>query len=189
MGHHRRVEPVTPAQLQADRAHLLASPTDHGVVQLVVARPAPGERAVLPEARLDPDIGLVGDCWLARGSRHTPDGSASRLMQLTLMNARVAALVAGPSERWPLAGDQLYVDLELGGANLPPGTRLMVGTALVEITGQPHIGCAKFADHFGIDAARFVNSPAGREHNFRGVNASVVGAGIVRPGDAVAKVV
>jgi hypothetical protein len=178
---------VSREQLEAGRAHVLASPTDRGTVQLVVARPAPGERVVLPEAELDPEVGLVGDGWLARGSRHTPDGSASRLVQLTLMNARVAALVAGPPERWPLAGDQLYVDLDLGGANLPPGTRLGVGTAVVMVTEQPHTGCAKFADRFGIDAARFVNSPDGRAHSFRGVNARVLEGGVVRPGDPVVK--
>ncbi|MFA5885193.1 MAG: MOSC domain-containing protein [Acidimicrobiia bacterium] len=181
------MEPVTTAALGAASAHLLASPRDAGVIELIVARPAPGERAVLAEAVLDPDAGLVGDCWLARGNRHTPDGSASPLMQLTLMNARVAALVAGPRDRWALAGDQLYVDLELGGDNLPPGTRLAVGTAVVEITEQPHTGCAKFAERFGMDVARFVSSPVGRAHNFRGINARVVEGGFVRPGDVAAK--
>lgn len=173
--------------LEAAREHLLAAPPDLGVVELVVARPEPGARVVLDEALLDPAEGLVGDCWLARGSRHTPDGSADALMQLTLMNARVVHLVAGSRDRWPLAGDQLYVDLDLGVANLPPGTRLAIGTAVVEITGQPHTGCAKFADRFGIDAARFVNSPEGRAHRLRGVNTQVVAGGVVRPGDPVAK--
>ena len=173
--------------LDAGRAHVLASPLDRGVVELVVARPEPGTRAVLGEAVLDPEVGLVGDCWRARGSRHTPDGAASPLMQLTLMNARVIELVAGSRDRWPLAGDQLYVDLELGGENLPPGSRLAVGTAVVEITPQPHTGCAKFTQRFGTDVGRFVNSPEGRAHNFRGINARVVTGGVVRPGDHVEK--
>ena len=181
------MEPVTTAALEAAFARLLASPRNAGVIELVVARPARGERAVLDEAVLDPEVGLVGDCWLARGSRHTPYGAASPCMQLTLMNARVAEVVAGSRDRWPLAGDQLYVDLELGGENLPAGTHLAVGTALVEITEQPHTGCAKFADRFGLDVARFVNSPVGRAHNFRGINARVVEGGIVRPGDPIAK--
>ena len=181
------MQPVTTQQLEAALAHLCASPSDGGRIELVVARPASGARAVLAEGVLDPDVGLVGDSWLERGSRRTPDGAASPLMQLTLMNARVAELVAQTRERWPLAGDQLYVDLDLGVTNIPPGTRLQVGTAVVEITGQPHTGCAKFADRFGMDAARFVNSAEGRAHNFRGINAHVVSGGEVRPGDVVTK--
>ena len=179
------MEPVTTAALEAAFARLLASPRNAGVIELVVARPARGERAVLDEAVLDPEVGLVGDCWLARGSRHTPYGAASPCMQLTLMNARVAEVVAGSRDRWPLAGDQLYVDLDLGAASLPPGTRLRVGTAVVEVTEQPHTGCAKFAERFGIEAARFVNTPEGQAHRFRGMNARVVEAGVVRPGDVV----
>jgi hypothetical protein len=181
------VDPVTSDALSSARADLLESPADRGVVELLVARPEPGARVVLSEAVLDPDVGLVGDCWRARGSRHTADGAANPSMQLTLMNARVVDLVAGPRDRWPLAGDQVYVDLDLGEANLPPGTRLRVGTAVVVVTPQPHTGCARFAERFGMDAARFVNSPDGRAHRFRGLNARVVDAGVVRPGDVVSK--
>jgi hypothetical protein len=148
------------------------SPADRGQVRLVVARLGEGEREVLEAGVLDPEQGLIGDRWEARGG------------QLTLMNARVAALVAGSRERWPLAGDQLFVDLHLG---LPPGTRLAVGTAVVEISDQPHRGCGKFSARFGVDALKFVNSPEGRELSLRGVNARVVGRGEVRPGDAIAK--
>jgi hypothetical protein len=151
------VESITRETIEAGREHALGAPVGRGVVELVVVRPVPGARTVLEEAVLDPEVGMVGDCWAARGSRHTPDGSASPLMQVTLMNARVADLVAGTRDRWPLAGDQLYVDLDLGAASLPPGTRLRVGTAVVEVTEQPHTGCAKFAERFGIEAARFVN--------------------------------
>jgi hypothetical protein len=179
--------PRTRADLDAGLDHVLASPLDHGAVELVVARPGVGERTVLDEAKLDPAIGLVGDSWIDRFSRHTPDGSPNPVMQLTLMNARAAALVAQTTDRWPLAGDQLYVDLELGYDNLPAGTRLQVGTAVLEITDEPHTGCAKFADRFGMDAVRWVNSPVGREHNLRGVNARVITGGVVRTGDKVHK--
>ena len=183
------MEPMSRADLDAGLDHVLASPVDHGVVELLVARPGVGERTVLDEAKLDPAIGLVGDSWIDRVSRHTPDGSPNPGMQFTLTNARAAALVAQTVDRWPLAGDQLYVDLELGDENLPAGTQLHVGTAVVEITAEPHIGCAKFADRFGMDAVRWVNSPIGREHNLRGVNARVVTGGVVRPGDEVHKIV
>ena len=182
------MEPLTRAELDAGLDHVLASPLDDGAVELVVARPEVGERVVLEKGELDPDVGLVGDSWTDRFSRHTPDGSPNPVMQVTIMNARAAALVAQTPDRWPLAGDQLYVDLELGYDNLPAGTQLEVGTAVVEITDEPHTGCAKFAERFGMDAVRFVNSPAGREHNLRGVNARVIIGGVVRPGDRVRKV-
>jgi len=189
VGHRVVMEPRTRAELDAGLDHLLASPLDDGVVELLVARPGVGERTVLDEAKLDPAIGLVGDSWTDRFSRHTPDGSPNPVMQLTLMNARAAALVARTVDRIPLAGDQLYVDLELGYGNLPAGTQLAVGTAVVEITEEPHTGCAKFAERFGTDAARFVNSPFGREHNLRGVTARGIRSGVVRPGDRVRKIV
>jgi len=187
VGHRVEMEPLTRTELDAGLDHVVASPLDHGVVELLVARPGVGERTVLDEAKLDPVIGLVGDSWIDRFSRHTPDGSPNPVMQLTLMNARAAALVAQTVDRWPLAGDQLYVDLELGYGNIPAGTQLQVGTAVVEITDEPHTGCAKFADRFGMDAVRWVNSPVGREHNLRGVNARVINGGVVRPGDRVRK--
>jgi len=157
-------------------------------VELIVRRPAENEREVLEEGTLDLADGLVGDMWRVRGSRSTPDGSANPLAQLTLQNARLAMLVAGPRERWPLAGDQLYVDLDLSVENLPPGTRLAVGSAVIEITPHPHTGCAKFSARFGSDALRFVNSQAGRMLRLRGVNTRVVEDGVVRRGDPIRKV-
>lgn len=176
-----------PDELLAGLDEIRRSPADDGIVELIVRRPAENEREVLEEGELDIAEGLVGDMWRRRGSRSTPDGSANPLAQLTLQNARLAALVAGERERWPLAGDQLYVDLDLAVDNLPPGTRLAVGTAVIEITPHPHTGCAKFSARFGSDALRFVNSPDGRELRLRGVNGRVVEAGTVRPGDAIRK--
>jgi hypothetical protein len=175
------------ADLDAALDEIRRSPADDGRLELVVRRPAVGEREVLAEGILDTREGLVGDSWIARPSRSTPDGSPHPLMQLNVMNARVAALLAGTPDRWALAGDQLYVDLDLGVANLPPGARLAIGDAVVEVTEQPHLGCAKFAARFGADALRFVNSAAGRELNLRGVCARVVEPGTVRPGDHVRK--
>jgi hypothetical protein len=163
------------------------SPVDTGTVELIVRRPAVDEREVVEAAALDLEEGLVGDNWRARGSGGTDDGSAHPGMQLTLMNSRLAALVAGERERWPLAGDQLYVDLDLSEENLPPGTRLAIGTAVIEITEIPHTGCAKFSKRFGGDATRFINSAEGRSLHLRGVNAAVVEPGLVRTGDAVRK--
>jgi hypothetical protein len=179
---HRTAEELTVGLDQ-----IRQSPATAGTVELIVRRPVENEREVLDEGMLDLELGLVGDAWKARGSRSTPDGSANPLTQLTLMNARTADLVTGSRERWPLAGDQLYVDLDLSIENLPAGTQLAVGDAVVEITPEPHTGCAKFSARFGTDALKFVNKSPGRELRLRGVNARVVTPGAVRPGDAVKK--
>jgi len=176
-----------PDELVAGLEQIRRSPADDGVVELIVRRPAENEREVLEEAMLDPAEGLVGDMWRVRGSRSTPDGSSNPLAQLTLQNARLAALVAGERERWPLAGDQLYVDLDLGVDNLPPGTRLAVGSAVIEVTPEPHTGCAKFSARVGSDALRFINSETGRAFRLRGVNTRVVEGGPVRRGDPIRK--
>ena len=175
------------AELEAGLDHIRSSPTDHGTLELVLRRPAVDEREVLEVAELSVEEGVVGDTWNVRPSTRTADGSAHPDMQLNIMNARAAALIAGDRDGWPLAGDQLYVDLDLSGRNLAPWTRLAIGTAVIEITDQPHLGCAKFTQRFGLDAHRFVNSEVGRELNLRGVNARVVQPGIVRPGDTVSR--
>jgi MOSC domain-containing protein YiiM len=176
---------VGAEDLEAGLPVILAAPADTGTVELVVRRPAEGEREVLEEGVLDAAEGLVGDDWRARnarnGSHDDPD------TQLTLMNARVIDLVAGSRDRWALAGDQLYVDLDLSMENLPPGTRLQVGSALLEVTAELHTGCAKFTERFGPAAIRFVNGKAGRPHRLRGMYARVVESGAVRPGDAISK--
>jgi MOSC domain-containing protein YiiM len=161
-----------------------AAPTD-GRLELIVRRPAVDEREVLAEARLEPARGLDGDGWLGRGNRHTPDGAADPADQITLMSTRVLAAIEPDPSRWPLAGDQLYVDMDLSTERLPAGTRLAIGEAVVEVSEKPHTGCAKFAARFGADARAWVNSPAGRELRLRGVNVRILRAGMVRVGDAV----
>ncbi len=179
---------LTMQELEAGREHILASPKDTGALKLIVRRPAVDARETTTEGELDTEQGLIGDNWLARGSRHMPDGVADPEMQLNIMNARVAELVADGTERMPLAGDQLYVDLDLSDDNLPPGTRLAIGEAMVEVTEPPHTGCKKFAERFGKDAIVFVNSGDGKTLNFRGINAKVVKSGAIRVGDDVTKV-
>lgn len=168
-------------------SHIEASPSDAGTLELIVRRPVVGDREILDVGELTCEDGLVGDGWRQRGSRHTPDGSAELDRQLTVMNARAVAAVAGDRERWPLAGDQLYVDLDLSNDNLPPGTRLRIGTAVIEVTAEPHNGCAKFRSRYGPEATRFVNSPDGKRLRARGINARVVTPGTVRVGDEVRK--
>lgn len=155
------------------------------MLELIVRRPEVGVREVVEEAELSLESGLVGDNWLQRGNTRTPDGRADPEKQLNLMGSRVVALLAQDKARWPLAGDQLYVDFDLSLANLPPGSRLAMGEAVIEVTPPPHTGCKKFVERFGVDAMKFVNSKVGRELNLRGVNAKVVTPGKIRRGDAV----
>lgn len=176
---------LTTAELHGGLDHIRASPRDEGVVSLIVRRPAVEQREVLEVGELDLEVGLVGDNWSTRGSGRTPDGAADPNSQLNVMNARLAALVARAPEGWGLAGDQLYLDLDLSMANLPAGTRLELGSAAIEVTAKPHLGCAKFTRRFGRDAMRFVNSPVGRELRLRGLCAKVVTPGTVRRGDTV----
>jgi hypothetical protein len=179
---------MTLAELEAGLAHICQSPKDSGVLDLIVRRPRDGEREVLQSGELDLFLGLVGDNWKTRGSRKTPDGAAHPDMQINVMNSRVIALVSQDHERWPLAGDQLYVDLELSIENLPAGTRLAIGTAVIEVTALPHTGCKKFLARFGPEALTFVNSPAGQALRLRGLNARVVQPGVIRTGERVEKI-
>lgn len=178
---------LAAGQLEAGLDEIRRAPKDDGTLEMIVRRPEIGAREVLPEAQLDSRAGLIGDNWAARGSRSTPDGRADPAMQLNVMNARVVALLAQSRERWALAGDQLFLDLDLSVENLPPGTRLGIGEAVIEVTPVPHTGCAKFTERFGLAAMKFVNSPLGRELRMRGLNAKVVRPGTIRAGDPVRK--
>ena len=155
---------------------------------MIVRRPDIGEREVLDEGRLDVIEGLVGDNWRTRGSSSMPDKSANPEMQLNVMNARATALVAQEKARWALAGDQLYLDMDISVENLPPGQQLALGSAVIEVTPIPHNGCKKFVARFGLDAMKFVNSPVGKSLRLRGMNAKVVQPGIIRVGDKVTKI-
>jgi hypothetical protein len=179
---------LTTDELLAGLEHLRDAPRDGGTLELIVRRPDLLEREVLDVGVLDLDEGLVGDSWRARGSRHTPDGSPEHGRQLTLMGARAIDLFAGGDKaRWPEAGDQLYVDLDLSEDNLPAGTRLAIGGAVIEVSEVPHTGCAKFNERYGRDVSRFVNSPEGKALHLRGINAFVVEPGQIAAGDAITK--
>ena len=185
--HDGPVEHATALELTAGLDEILRSPRDEGPLKLIVRRLGESEREVLTEATLDLTEGLVGDTWRSRGSRRTPDQFADPKMQLTVMNARVAALVAVDEERRKLAGDQLYVDFDLSESNLPPGSWLAVGSAVIEVTDTPHLGCQKFRERFGEDALRFVNSEVGRKLRLRGVNTRVIRCGVLELGDTIRK--
>jgi hypothetical protein len=178
---------LTKDELHAGLDHIRLSPKDEGVIQLIVRRPAVGSREVLEEAQLNPIDGLVGDTWKLRSSRRTVDGSPHPEMQINIMNARAVALVAQEKNRWALAGDQLFIDMDLSKVNLPAGSRIKIGSAVLEITSLPHTGCQKFVTRFGAHAMQFVNSEVGKELCLRGINAKVVEQGSVRVGDVAKK--
>jgi len=182
------IKHLTVKELEAGLDEIRRSPRDEGVLALIVRRPQTDQREVLAEGQLDLVEGLVGDNWQTRGSSSTEDGSADFDRQLTLMNSRVIALIATENARWPLAGDQLFIDMDLSSQNLPPGTRLKLGSAIVEVSAAPHTGCNKFVSRFGADAMKFVNSPVGRQLCLRGINAKVVQSGDIRVGDVVRKI-
>ena len=179
---------LTKSELDAGLAEIRRAPRDEGIVRLIVRRPRSREREIVDEGHLDVVKGLVGDNWSMRRSSMTADGSPHPEMQINVMNVRVTALVAQQQDRWALAGDQLYVDLDLSAANLPPGTKLALGSAIIEVTAEPHTGCGQFVERFGVDAMKFVNSPLGRQLNLRGINCKVIQSGIVRVGDIAKKV-
>ena len=179
------VRHVTRAELDAGLGTIRQSPRSTGVLELIVRRPGIGERDVVDQGELDPVLGLVGDSWNARGSSRTEDQSSHPEMQLTIMNSRVIALLSQDKSAWSLAGDQLYFDMDLSVDNLPPGTRLALGSTVMEVTAQPHTGCKKFTERFGVDAAKWVNSPVGKRLRLRGVYARVVRPGVIRVGEAV----
>jgi MOSC domain-containing protein YiiM len=164
------------------------APSDGGRVELIVLRIGPGQRNVVSEAVIDEDEGVVGDNWLARGSTSRPDGSANPDAQVTIMSTRVLAAIEPDRSRWPLAGDQLLVDADLSMQNLPAGTRIEVGEAVLEVSETPHTGCSQFSARFGSDALRWINSPVGRELRMRGVNLRVISGGTVRVGDELRRI-
>ena len=163
------------------------SPKDRGVLKAIVIRPETDARSSLQRCELSPDGGVHGDNWAKGCWMSLPDGRPHPDVQVTIMNARTIALIAKEEARWPLAGDNLFVDLDLSEGNLPAGTRLSVGSALLEITDVPHKGCKKFAERFGVDATRFVNARDGLRLHLRGIYARIVEPGVVAVGDEIAK--
>ena len=182
------IKQLTMTELEEGMEFIRQSPRDEGVLKMIVRRPNVDERELVEECELDLEQGLAGDSWKDRSSSHTSDGSANINAQLTIMNSRVIALLAQDEARWPLAGDQLYVDMDLSDDNIPPGTRLALGSAVIEVSAQPHSGCKKFSARFGVDAIKFVNSPEGKQLHLRGINTKVIQAGTIRVGDVLKKI-
>ena len=181
------IKHLTLADLEAGLDEIRNSPKEQSVLDLIVSRPEEDAREVMELADLDVELGLVGDTWQDRPSTRSGDGKAHPDMQITIMNSRVAALIAQDKERWQLSGDQLFTELDLSAENIPPGTRISVGSAILEATDQPHTGCQKFAARFGADALKLISSPIGKGLHLRGINTKVIQGGEIKPGDIVKK--
>lgn len=171
---------LTTEEIEANLDKIIESPKDSGVLNLIVRRPKEDEREVLETGELDIEKGLVGDDWL------TDDGNYET--QIAIMNSRIIDLISQDKARWKLAGDQLFIDLNLTDENLPHGSKIQIGSAILEITPQPHNGCKKFVERFGLDAMKFVNSPVGKQFHLRGIYAKVIQSGTIRQGDVVKKI-
>ena len=178
---------LTFEELSAGLDGIRSAPADDGALEAIVIRPQIDERVQLEECELSPTGGVHGDNWAKGRAKKLPDGSPDPQVQVTIMNSRAARLIAQHDSRWALAGDQLFADLDVGEKNLAVGQRLRIGSAVLEITPEPHTGCKKFARRFGEDALRFVNCPEGYELRLRGVYARVVEAGSVAVGDRIVK--
>lgn len=184
----KNIRHLNTDELEAGLEEALTSPTDEGIVNLIVCRPDVGQRKVLQSAEFSLEIGLVGDNWSKKPYSKSPDGGPHPEMQVTMINSRVLDLItAGDSSRMAVPGDQLVVDFDLSRENIPPGTKLNIGSAVIEVTEAPHTGCAQFVGWFGADAMRFVNSSRGRELCLRGINSKVVHPGVISQGDKITK--
>ncbi len=177
-------KPRTEAQLAAALDDVRAAPRDAGIIELIVRRPVALEREVVELGQLDPAVGLVGDNWSTKPSKKL--GYPNPNAQVTVMNIRALRALCDQPE-WPLAGDNLCVDLDLSVATTPAGTRLVINDIELVVTEDPHTGCAKFTERFGSEATKWVNSPLGRELNLRGINAKVLRGGSVKRGDSIRK--
>jgi hypothetical protein len=176
----------TTDELAAALDALRSAPRDEGTLELVVRRPTQDVREILAEGVLDESGGLQGDNWLSRATSHAIAAGRHLDTMITVMSARMIGLLADTDEERAIAGDQLYVDLDLSRDNLAAGTRLAIGDdAVLAVTGKPHAGCQKFRARFGDDALAFVNGDEGTRLRLRGLNAKVLQGGVVRPGDPV----
>jgi MOSC domain-containing protein YiiM len=178
---------LTRDEIAAAMPHILASPKDRGRLEMIVRRPAKRQREVLASTPISLAEGVPGDHWNHGSHVMTPDGRPHPDVQICMMNARILATIAGGRDRWPLAGDNLILDMDLSPDNLPPGTRLAIGSAVIEVTAEPHNGCNQFIELFGRDACVFVNTAEGKANRLRGIYARVVRDGTVSEGDDVVK--
>ncbi len=162
-------------------AALPRAPRDRGEIAALFARPGSNERTPIEKANLTAAGGMPGDRW-SRPREGKPDPRPDKM--LATMQAGVARMIAN-GQPLGLFGDNLYLDLDLSAANLPAGTRLRAGGAVLEVTPEPHNGCLKFKARVGADALRLVSRKEDRHRNLRGIYLKVIEDGLVAAGDPV----
>lgn len=177
----------TMEELKAGLPEILKSPQDNGEVKAVVVRPGSCERNMVPSCDVSLEGGVLGDHWAKGCWKTTDDGEPHPDVQICIMNSRCIELIAGDQSNWAPAGDNLFVDMDLSPENLPPGQRVAVGSAIIEITDTPHKGCQKFIDRYGRDACVFVNLGDGDKYKLRGIYARTFEAGTISVGDTFRK--
>ena len=182
MPHH-----LAHARLEAGLPHILGAPKDQGLLRGIVVRPAKGERREPETCLLSLAGGAEGDHWAKGCWKTTPEGKPDPDVQICIMPARAIELIAGERANWAPAGDNLFIDMDLTPDNLPPGSRIGLGAAELEITAVPHNGCDSFIARYGRDACVFVNTGEGKRNRLRGIYARVVRDGVVSAGDSVRK--
>jgi MOSC domain len=185
---HTAPNHLSAVELERGFPEVLASPQDTGRLEAIVVRPATGERQRPTSAVLTPETGIDGDRWVTDSYYKLEDGRSDPRSQLSLMNARFLRQIAGDDDAMCLSGDNLIVDLDLSDANLPPGSRLTIGDAVVvELTDKPHTGCTKFASRYGDEARAFANDKSRKAIHLRGRYARTITEGTIAVGDVVRK--
>lgn len=174
-------------ELMAGLPHILAAPKDEGALKAIMVRPQSEARQDVDSIHVSLAGGVEGDHWAKGCWMSTEDGKPHPDVQICIMNARCIDLIAGGRDNWAPAGDNLFIDMDLTPDNLPPGTRIAVGAAVLEITATPHNGCAKFIERYGRDACVFVNTGEGKRYRLRGIYGRVIQDGRVSVGDTVTK--
>lgn len=178
---------LSKAELAAGLPGVLESPKDNGAIEQIIVRPAANERRPVNSVAISLAGGLEGDHWAQGCWKSNESGEPHPDVQICMMNSRCIDLIAGDKSNWAPAGDNLFIDMDLTPDNLPPGTHISMGTAVLEITDTPHKGCAKFIERYGRDACVFVNVGDGDRYKLRGIYGRVVQDGVISVGDKVSK--
>jgi hypothetical protein len=162
---------------------LSAAPRDSGRIVQLCVRPDVNKRAFPEVLELCPRRGAIGDRWEWRTWMHLPDGSPDPRVQLALMDHRILAFLQDLTGCSHHPGDTCLLDLDLHADRLPAGSRLQIGSAVLEISDVENDACGKFATHYGAEVFSWIRAPANRARRLRGAFARVVQGGLVRNGD------